>query len=863
MASKQGIRAGKAYVELFADSSPLAQGLRRAEMSVRKFGRSVSEMGRNMAMLGGAMLAPIVAVSKAAADFESQMANVATMLERPQQQLKSMGDGVRALAVEFGESTATLSKGLYDLLSAGVDSSKALDVLRVAAMAARAGVTDTGVAVDGITSILNAYQLSAADATRVSDLMFTTVKAGKITFAELASNVGKVAPMARAAGVGIEDMLAALATMTRQGINAEQASTKLNAIFRAMPSAAKDLLGTIKKFEGMDLEQIMAIVPEADAASGIAALSGDLAGLQKDLQGMDASAGATEKAFAQMAGTMATKFGELKEGILALATSVGQAIAPEINALMKSLKKVVEAVTGWAERNQELIATVGALALKIGVTALAVGGILLVFGKIVSVAAGVILAIKQIGLALTWLAANPMVLVGAGVAGLIVAFLALTKAMDKAHQAQYRQSSTAKKALEAGDKQRANTIALLDRLKELDAQTSRTAGEQEEMARIVGMLNKEYQGLGLTIDKTTGKVLGLSKAQQQMNERMLTAAKAQAQAAIFEAKANREKAQRAYDDFGTGRMSFEQKRQRGMAIMQGRGDEYDREQLDSYMAQRMAANADLQAAQARLDALLAGDSSALTGGTAAKLQTATPGAITSEKASKKVFDARMALFDVRERQRRERLDAEGREVQAIQDAAFEELAAVERLIAAEAEAGRLVDMKAAKAEILRKMESDVAAKQAEHAARRIADQAQAATDYQVDLQARELDARIALAKGSEKAALEAKRAALAAEQALESEYRRIDALEGLSGQQKELMRQKAAAYIDLQAQAATGNDLVERALAARGTFSTTAAKRGAFDVALQRPMEQVARNTDRMARGIDDLVRRPATEMTL
>ena len=38
MASTQGIRAGRAFVELFADDSKLVRGLRRAEKRLKAFG---------------------------------------------------------------------------------------------------------------------------------------------------------------------------------------------------------------------------------------------------------------------------------------------------------------------------------------------------------------------------------------------------------------------------------------------------------------------------------------------------------------------------------------------------------------------------------------------------------------------------------------------------------------------------------------------------------------------------------------------------------------------------------------------------------------------------------------------------------
>jgi TP901 family phage tail tape measure protein len=114
------------------------------------------------------------------------------------------------MSIQFGEGTGTLAKGLYDILSASIPAEKALYVLSVSAKAARAGLTDTGVAADAITTILNAYGLSAEKAGDVSDWLFSVVKKGKLTFAELAPSIGMVATTASSAGVDLNELGAAL-----------------------------------------------------------------------------------------------------------------------------------------------------------------------------------------------------------------------------------------------------------------------------------------------------------------------------------------------------------------------------------------------------------------------------------------------------------------------------------------------------------------------------------------------------------------------------------------------------------------------------------------------------------------------------
>jgi hypothetical protein len=60
-ASAQGIRAGRAYVELFADDSKLMRALKLAETKLKAFGDAVTAMGRKMLAAGTAIVAPLLA----------------------------------------------------------------------------------------------------------------------------------------------------------------------------------------------------------------------------------------------------------------------------------------------------------------------------------------------------------------------------------------------------------------------------------------------------------------------------------------------------------------------------------------------------------------------------------------------------------------------------------------------------------------------------------------------------------------------------------------------------------------------------------------------------------------------------------
>jgi len=438
MATAQGIRAGRAFVELFADDTKLVRGLRMAEKKLKAFGNGVRRLGLKMAGLGTAVAAPMVASGKVFGDFENQMKMVSTMLAEPEKYMDAFSRGIRKLSVDFGESTDVLAKGLYDLLSASVDPAHALDVLAVATKSAKGGMTDTAVAVDGLTSVLNAFQMSADQAGHVADVMFQTVKRGKLTFAELAANIGKVAPMARAAGMSMEDMMAAIATMTRQGLGTDEASTRLVNILKNAPDQARDIAALIQKYVGKGLSEIQVDFPEIRAAGGIAALAADMRGFREDLALMQNAAGRADEAFARMTGGLMDEMKKARMTLNDLMVSVGQALAPTLKAAGEWFKKAATSASEWVKANSGLIVS----ALKIAAIVVAVGigltvlgtiisGVGTAFGVLTTIVTAVMAVLKVLAAVIAFLA-SPVGLVIAAVVALGAILLYVTGAGAKA-----------------------------------------------------------------------------------------------------------------------------------------------------------------------------------------------------------------------------------------------------------------------------------------------------------------------------------------------------------------------------------------------------------------------------------------------
>jgi TP901 family phage tail tape measure protein len=171
---------------------------------------------------------------KMAGDFQQATDAIVTGAGEDVKNLELIRAGLLRLAPEVGKTPKELSDGLYFIESAGFHAAQGLEVLRASAIAAKVGEADMATVSDALTSALNAYHLPASAAYRVTDQLLATVAAGKMHMSDLASNIGKVLPVAALTGISLKEVGAAMATMTSQGTDASMATTSLRFLLMAM-----------------------------------------------------------------------------------------------------------------------------------------------------------------------------------------------------------------------------------------------------------------------------------------------------------------------------------------------------------------------------------------------------------------------------------------------------------------------------------------------------------------------------------------------------------------------------------------------------------------------------------------------------
>ena len=381
--------------------------------------------------------------SKAAETFETSIAKVATIADTSSISLEEIQAKIITLSSETGKSASAIAEATYSAISAGVDTASAVEFVEKATRLAAGGFTEAETAVDVLTTALNAYDLSVEETERVSDILITTQNLGKTTVDALAQSVGKVIPLAAAYGVEMDNLGAAYAVLTANGVATAEAGTYLKAMLNELGDSGSTVAGVLKEQTGKSfadlmaggasLGDVLAILGDSvggnatafnelwsSTEAGVGALSIFNKGAENFnsvLGEMQNSAGATSAAYGTMADT--TEFAEqrMNTALENLKITIGTQLNPALEKLYNTGASAFEWASDFVEENPWIVSAISALVIGIG-----------------TLAAGVTVATAATAAFNAVLAANPVGLVVAGVVAATAALAAFCLSIGAADE---------------------------------------------------------------------------------------------------------------------------------------------------------------------------------------------------------------------------------------------------------------------------------------------------------------------------------------------------------------------------------------------------------------------------------------------
>ena len=415
---KAAQNSGSALLKISDAADKVASGANKVADKTKKLS----------AVAGGA----IVATAGLSIAFEDNFAKVKTLLDKSKTDMDAYKQSIIDASNESGVAVDEYSESVYSSISASIDQADAVEFTKNAVKLAKGGFTDTAKSVDVLTTAINGYGLSAKDTEKLSDLLITTQNQGKTTVDELAASVGKVIPIASSANFSFQELSAAYALMTKNGVATAESGTYLKGMLNELTKAGsqtdtalKELTGKgfteLKKSgkstseilnmlsgyaekNGKSLKDMFGSVEAGSAALMLSRKSGKE--FDAMLSEMQKSAGATQAAFDDVSNTTGQKFKKSLNELKNTGIELGDTLSPIITIIMEKVKDVISWLSSLDESQIKMIGTVLMVVAAISPMAKIIGGISS--------------AISGVTKALQFLMANPMVAIIAAIVGLVL-----------------------------------------------------------------------------------------------------------------------------------------------------------------------------------------------------------------------------------------------------------------------------------------------------------------------------------------------------------------------------------------------------------------------------------------------------------
>lgn len=363
------------------------------------------------------LAAPLVGATKAAMEFESEMAEIRKVVDfDTPEQFKQMGQDILDLSTKMPMAASGIAKIVAAGGQAGIAKE---DLLEFAQDAVKMGVAfdlTADQAGDMMAKWRSAFDLNqdgvVALADKINYLGNTTAASAPL----ISDVVTRIGPLGEIGGVASGEIAALGATMIQTGTKSDVAATGIKNLILGMSIGEKATKSQAAAFQQLGFDAAdMAKRMQTDAKGAILdvfhaiqALPKDQqAGVLKDLFGEESIGaispllsklnllednfnkvsdatkygGSVDAEYAARCETTANQMYLFKNSMTAVAIEIGSALLPAINSILRSIVPVVVAFANWAKEHQVLIQTMVALAASFA-------GVLLAARSILAIRAG-------------------------------------------------------------------------------------------------------------------------------------------------------------------------------------------------------------------------------------------------------------------------------------------------------------------------------------------------------------------------------------------------------------------------------------------------------------------------------------------
>ena len=333
-----------------------------------QFGRKMQQTGKNLSMKLTAPLAALGAVSfNVFKGFEQEMSKVQAVSGATAEEFAALSQNAKDLGASTMFSAREVASLQTEFAKLGFSAKEITKVTGATLALAQASGSDLARSAEVAGSTLRAFGLDASETGRVTDVMAKSFSTSALDMETFAESMKYVAPVAKSAGMSIEETSAMLAVLANAGIKGSQAGTSLRRIISEIGATGKPTSEALKDLatQGIGLADAKDEVGRS-AQSALLILAEGVNQISPLTEEFKNSGGAAQ----QMADIMGdTAFGaskRLESAMEGLMISIGEIVAVAVVPLIEFLAKAASALNNMSDGAKRAIVIVGGIAAAIG-----------------------------------------------------------------------------------------------------------------------------------------------------------------------------------------------------------------------------------------------------------------------------------------------------------------------------------------------------------------------------------------------------------------------------------------------------------------------------------------------------------------
>lgn len=368
-------KTGAASAAVLKNLDNFANSAKNITQPVADFTAAATKLEAGILGVGASVVAFSV---KVASDFDSAFREMTTLFQASGQDVAKFRADIQDYASTSTQSIDDIGKSLLAAVGTGIKYGESLGLVAKAEKLSVATRADLEGTTKVLVSTMNAYGMETSDIDKISDLFFRTIADGNIKMDDLSKYLANVTPNAKIAGVSLDELLAAIATLTTAGaepstaidalnsaisniigpsVQAQKLAAELGIEFNATGLKSKGfagLLAEVGKATGGSAEQLKILFGDMNGFSAVASLTGAQADkFAESITNMGKATGGVDEALGKMVGSLENSTAVMSNAMTALLTAIGTPLLDEVGGISKAIADIFNSI-GASVKDGEL-----------------------------------------------------------------------------------------------------------------------------------------------------------------------------------------------------------------------------------------------------------------------------------------------------------------------------------------------------------------------------------------------------------------------------------------------------------------------------------------------------------------------------